>query len=118
MDHTYRHNRYGFRKNTIESEKAPVKLTNQQIWDTIRRLPKITEVGKSIRLSRFEVEHNLTKQSIFQELPYWKDHLVRHYLDVMRVEKNVFDNIIYIVINSDQTKDNEKAMMDLEEHYR
>ena len=27
VDHTYRHSRYGFRKNTIESEKAPIRLT-------------------------------------------------------------------------------------------
>ena len=47
------------------------------------------------------------------ELPYWKDHLVRHCLDMMHVEKNVFDNIIHIVMNSNQTKDNEKARMDL-----
>ena len=61
MDHTYRCNRYGFRKNTIESEKAPVRLTGQQIWDRVRRLPKITEVGKSVRLFGYRVEHNWTK---------------------------------------------------------
>ena len=31
MDHTYRRSRYGFRKNTIENEEAPVRLTGQQI---------------------------------------------------------------------------------------
>ena len=31
MDHTYRCNKYGFRKNTIESEEGPARLTNQQI---------------------------------------------------------------------------------------
>ena len=59
MDHTYRRsNRYGIRKNSIKSEKAPVRLTSQQIWDRVRRLPKIIEVGKSVRLPGFEVEHN------------------------------------------------------------
>ena len=36
----------------------------------------------------------------------------------MYVEKNVFDNIIHIMVNSDWTNDNEKAMMDLEEYCR
>ena len=36
----------------------------------------------------------------------------------MHIEKNVFDNIIHTVMNNDRTKDNEKAMMDLEEYYR
>ena len=36
-------------------------------------------------------------------------------LDVMHVEKNVFDNIIHTVMNSDRTKDNEKVRMNLEE---
>ena len=96
--------RGGFRKNTIESEEASIRLIGQQIWDRVRWLPKITEVGKSVRLPSYEVEHNWTKQSIFWELPYWKDHLVRHCLDVMHVEKNVFDNIIHTVMNSDELK--------------
>ena len=41
-----------------------------------------------------------------------------HYLDVMYVEKNVYDNIIYTMINNDRTKDNEKLRMDLEEYCR
>ena len=50
MDNTYRYSKYGFINNTIESEEASVRLTGQQIWDRIRRLPKIIEVGKSVRL--------------------------------------------------------------------
>ena len=37
---------------------------------------------------------------------------------MMHVEKNVFDNIIHTVMNSNRTKDNKKAMMDLEEYCR
>ena len=41
--------------------------------------------------------HNWHKKSIFWDLPYWKDHLLRHCLDVMHVEKNFFDNIMNTV---------------------
>ena len=34
------------------------------------------------------------KKSIFFRLPYWKDNLLRHNLDVMHIEKNVMDNIL------------------------
>ena len=116
MDHTYRHSRYQFRKNTIESEDA--LLIGQQIWDRVKQLPKIIEVGKNIRLPSYGVEHNWTKQSILWKLHYQKDHLVHRCLNVVHVKKNVFDNIVHIMMNSDQIKDNEKAMMDLEEYYR
>jgi hypothetical protein len=31
------------------------------------------------------------KKIIFFRLPYWKDNLLRHNLDVMHIEKNVMD---------------------------
>jgi hypothetical protein len=34
------------------------------------------------------------KKSALFELPYWKDNLIRHNLDVMYIKKNVMDNII------------------------
>ena len=58
IDYTYRHSRYRFRKNTIESEEIPVRLTGQQIWDRVRRLPKIIEVRKFFRLLGYRVQHN------------------------------------------------------------
>ena len=62
MDHTCRRNRYGFRKNTIDSKEAPV-ITSQQIWERVRQLPKIAVVRKSVRLPSYKVEYNWTKQS-------------------------------------------------------
>nr|XP_023924457.1 uncharacterized protein LOC112035850 [Quercus suber] len=54
------------------------------------------------------------KRSIFFTLPYWKDHKLRHNLDVMHIEKNVMDNILGTVLNlKDWTKDNYKARLDL-----
>ena len=55
------------------------------------------------------------KKSIFWELPYWHTNLIRHNLDVMHIEKNVFDNIFNTVIDAkEKTKDNIKARKDLE----
>ena len=51
-------------------------------------------------------------------MSYWKDHLVRHCLDMMHVEKIVFDNIMKIVMDTDRDKDNGKARLDLQEYCR
>ena len=56
------------------------------------------------------------KKSIFFKLPYWKDNLLRHNLNVMHIEKNVMDNIIGTLLDiKDKTKDNFKARKDLQE---
>ena len=50
------------------------------------------------------------KRNIFFTLPYWEDHMLRHNLDVMYIEKNVVDNIIGTLLNlNGKTKDNLKA---------
>ena len=54
-----------------------------------------------------------TKKSIFWELPYWKDLLLRHNLDVLHIEKNFFDNIINTLLNvPGNTKDNKNSRLD------
>jgi hypothetical protein len=56
------------------------------------------------------------KKSIFFELPYWKDNLLRHNLDMMHIEKNVCDNIIFTLLNdSKKSKDRVNARKDLED---
>lgn len=59
---------------------------------------------------------NWKKKSVFFQLPYWKDNLIRHNLDVMHVEKNVCDNIIGTLLEIDKKlKDNVKARLDLKD---
>ncbi|GKE37691.1 hypothetical protein Tco_1461096 [Tanacetum coccineum] len=60
-------------------------------------------------------EHQLwKKKSVFFELPYWEYNLLRHNLDVMHIEKNVFDNVLGTLLNLDgKTKDNENSRKDL-----
>ncbi|GKB63075.1 hypothetical protein Tco_0919261 [Tanacetum coccineum] len=55
------------------------------------------------------------KKSIFFTLPYWKNLLLRHNLDVMHIEKNVCDNIVGTLLGQvGKSKDNLKARLDLE----
>jgi hypothetical protein len=54
------------------------------------------------------------KKSIFLRLPYWKDNLLPHNLDVMHIEKNVMDNILGTILDiKGKTKDNLATRLDL-----
>jgi hypothetical protein len=116
-DHSFRRSKRRFTKNSDEKDGPPCISTGQDVWDVIRSYPKVTEIGWEIKLKEFKgygVDHNWKKRSIFWDLPYWKDNLLRHNLDVMHIEKNFFDNIFNTVMNvKGKTKDNEKARKDL-----
>jgi hypothetical protein len=50
------------------------------------------------------------KQSIFWELSYWKDLDVRHSIDVMQIEKNVCERLLWTLLNMDKkTRDHGHA---------
>jgi len=66
------------------------------------------------KFSGFGLTHNWVKRSIFWELPYWKTNLLRHNLDVMHIEKNMFENIFNTVMDvKGKTNDNIKARLDV-----
>ncbi|KAI5338325.1 hypothetical protein L3X38_017596 [Prunus dulcis] len=52
---------------------------------------------------------------MFFELPYWPKLKLRHNLDVMHVEKNVFDTLVGTILDIEgKTKDTIKGRLDLE----
>ena len=44
------------------------------------------------------VLNNGRKKVYFFELPYWEFTMLRHNLDIMRIEQNVFDNLAYTLL--------------------
>ncbi|RDX90084.1 hypothetical protein CR513_28091, partial [Mucuna pruriens] len=66
------------------------------------------------QLKDFTFVHNWVKKSIFWELPYWFTNLIQHNLDVMHVKKNVFDNILNMIMDiKGKTKDNANTREDM-----
>ncbi|KAK4384553.1 hypothetical protein Sango_3049600 [Sesamum angolense] len=54
------------------------------------------------------------RKCIFCDLPYLTTHLIRHNLDVMHIDKNVFDNIFNTIMGiKGKSKDNLNARKDL-----
>ncbi|KAL0360853.1 UNVERIFIED_CONTAM: hypothetical protein Sradi_3769800 [Sesamum radiatum] len=112
-DHPYRRNKRSFTKNRQERKIAQPRLTG----DEIRR--RVEQYGTAVEEPLtyppgYDNVHNWTKKNIFWDLSYWNTHLIRHNLDVMHIEKNVFDNIFNTVMDiKGKTKDNLNACKDL-----
>jgi hypothetical protein len=54
------------------------------------------------------------KRSIFLNLPYWKDLMVHHAIDVIHVEKNVYESLISTLLDiPGKTNETLKARMNL-----
>jgi hypothetical protein len=77
---------------------------------------KTKKAGKNAENNGNETSGFLKKRLIFWNLPYWKDLMVRHAIDVMHVEKNVRKALVGTLLDiPGKTKDTLKAHMDLEE---
>ncbi|WVZ18489.1 hypothetical protein V8G54_005811 [Vigna mungo] len=117
-NHRFRLNRVRFDGST-EERNPPLKLSGSDIFRQVENI-NVT-FGKGIHFDgkgkrcRQEVKQ-WNKRSIFFELPYWESNLLRHNLDFMHIEKNVFDNLIYTLLNEKpKSKDNLNARKDLKE---
>ncbi|XP_058771635.1 uncharacterized protein LOC131645005 isoform X1 [Vicia villosa] len=88
-NHHYRGWRKAF-NGKAEHRTAPPFLSGDQIFEKVKDVS--TQFGKPFAHSL--VKGGWKKKSIFFELPYWKSLYVRHFLDVMHIEKNVFDSVI------------------------
>jgi len=64
---------------------------------SVSSLPKASDhQGK---VSGYGESHNWSRRSIFWDLPYWSKLLIRHNLDVMHIEKNIFEQITNTIIS-------------------
>lgn len=69
--------------------------------------------GKAVKKGK-KVDFPWKKKSIYFRLEYWKYHHVRHCLDVMHIEKNVCDNLVFTLLNLRyKSKDNEASCLDM-----
>ena len=66
MDHAF---------NSVEQGYPPPILTGEQVWERVQNIPKVAK-EQPYKFDGYGVAHRWTKQSIFWELPYWKDNLL------------------------------------------
>ena len=104
----------------VELRPSPLKLSGLQVLQQLNDLDveceyKMEDVFRRREREALEKSKQVArkcrfgwkKKSIFFELPYWKDNLIRHNLDVMHIEKNVCDNVLFTLLDiKGKTKDN------------
>jgi len=116
-DHRFRFNRSLFNGRT-ELRDAPTTLTGSDIFKQVESLNvtfgKPLEISNTSKRGRGNNEVVGTKQwrkKVYcLTLTYWETNLLRHCLDVMHIEKNVCDNVLYTFLNDPtKSKDNLKS---------
>ena len=115
LNHRYRKKRKDFFVNRVEKDVAPLHISCEELHDVVSEYGDIVfglQSGKET-FPGFGLTHNWVKRSIFWELPYWKTNLLCHNLNVMHIEKNVFENIFNTIMDMKVTKDNIKARLDV-----
>ncbi|XP_073027690.1 uncharacterized protein [Primulina eburnea] len=120
MDHNFRRNIKWFKKYHQVKKPPPHIKSGDEIIEELESYgfrsviePVAIEVNSEI-VRRCKC--GWRKRSIFWELPYWRTNMIRHNLDVMHIEKNVFENIFNTILNfPGRTKDNAKSREDLKE---
>ncbi|XP_058787440.1 uncharacterized protein LOC131661819 isoform X1 [Vicia villosa] len=122
--HKFRLSRSRF-NGKVELRDAPATLSGLDILNQLKGVnvafgkvleSKDKDGGKRKRKKKTidEGPRQWRKKSIFFDLPYWDSNLLRHNLDVMHIEKNVCDNVVYTLLNeTGKSKDNLKAREDL-----
>ena len=109
-------NRNGFIVGRVERNVAPPVLLSEKLYDVVSQYDDIVLGFQSDKqeFSSFSVTRNWVKRSILWELLYWKTNFLRHNLDVIQIEKNVFEDIFIMVMDAKgKTKDNIKAVMNI-----
>ncbi|CAM8978510.1 unnamed protein product [Rhodiola kirilowii] len=105
-NHLHRGNARNFYRDRTDFD-GPVQFrSGYEVYERVRNLKYIWEQRINEVFDGFGVDHNWTKKSIFWELPYWVDVKHKHNLDVMHIEKNIFENLFNTIMDvKGKTKD-------------
>jgi hypothetical protein len=116
LNHRHRKNRKDFFVGRVEKDVTSPRLSGEELHDVVSEYGDIVfglQSGKQ-KFPGFGLTHNWVKRIIFWKLSYWKTILLRHNLDIMHIEKNMFENIFNTVMDvKGKTKDNIKARLDI-----
>ncbi|BBH07076.1 hypothetical protein Prudu_018896 [Prunus dulcis] len=94
-----------------ERRLRPREWSGDEILEQLNRLD-FAPFGKTVSRTRPSTHMNWTHKPMFFELPYWSKLKLRHNLDVMHVEKNVFDTLVGTILDIEgKTKDTIKAVL-------
>ncbi|XP_052152536.1 uncharacterized protein LOC127770769 [Oryza glaberrima] len=107
--------------NTMENDTAPAARGGTYVYEITKKIKVVYGKGKKKTVKRKKADGDngpaspFKKHSIFfKYLDYWNDLEIRHAIDVMHLEKNVFDSTIGTLLDiPSKTKDGLKSRNDL-----
>ena len=99
-----------------EDRDAPEKFTLQEVLEELKMVKDVCpgKHGGKRKQKHGEEPMIYNKKSAWWGLPYWKDLLLPHNPDVMHIEKNICENILWTLLNVEgKTKDTTNTRLDL-----
>jgi hypothetical protein len=86
-----------FNGNT-EKRCPPPHLIGHEVYEMVKDV-HVVLCNQKMTDKNTKEDDMWKKQSIFWELPYWKDLDVRHLIDVMHIEKNMCESLLKTLLN-------------------
>ncbi|KAL0550079.1 hypothetical protein IC582_014577 [Cucumis melo] len=114
--HLYRRKKSWF-DGKVEDQQVPRIVSENAIETRLKDFQNcFGKVDKKKRKRQKELKGMWKKRSIFFDLPYWKELVLCHNIDVMHVEKNVCESMIDTLLDiSGKSKDGYNARKDLQD---
>ena len=109
LDHPFRQDIKNFTKGVVVTDPAPRMMTGAEVHAQIDALVPNEEGG----FVGYGEQHMWTHKSGLTRLPYYDDLLLPHNIDVMHTEKNVAEALWATLMETEKSKDNPKARVDL-----
>ncbi|XP_050207500.1 uncharacterized protein LOC126656920 [Mercurialis annua] len=111
--HLYRRNTTHFRKGITVNKVFGEPKTGEELVAEVDSLGFMNayEIGAETNNAAKSTDYGWNKKSIFWDLPYLKTNLIHHNLDVMHIEKNVFENIFNTAMYA-LDRDGKKALLE------
>ena len=110
LDHPFRRDIKNFTKGVEVTDPAPQMMTAAEIRAEIEALKVDKEKG---RFDGYGQYHMWTHKSGLTRLPYFNDLLLPHNIDLMHTEKNIAEALWGTLMDTEKSKDNVKARVDL-----
>ncbi|XP_074355922.1 uncharacterized protein LOC141695584 [Apium graveolens] len=112
-NHKWRSDKRRF-NGDAETRETPTMLSGREIEVLLDDY--VNTFGKGSKRKVSCETNPWNKRSIFSDLPYWRDNLIRYNLDVMHIEKNICDSVLGTLLNmGGKTKDHMNVRLDLQE---
>jgi hypothetical protein len=100
--------KYKFNGNT-EKRHPPPHLIGHEVYEMVKDVHVVLSKWKRTNKNTGK-DDMWKKQSIFWELPCWKDLDVHHLIDVLHVEKYMCESLLRTLLNTDgKTRDHGHA---------